>query len=77
MPVYLQYATPTHNWSIPSCYSSTYNINAFNDCYIELTPYTVLANCYGVSTYDTYQFQGPRPLTIMTTVAIIIKGVDV
>ena len=33
-------------------------------------PYTALANCYGVSAYDTYQFQGPRSLTITTTVAI-------
>ena len=26
--------------------------------YSELTPYTVLANSYGVSVYDSYQFQG-------------------
>ena len=38
--------------------------------YSELMPYTVLANCYGVSAYNVYQFQGPLPLTIMTTVAI-------
>ena len=25
---------------------------------IELTPYTALANSYGVSVYDAYQFQG-------------------
>ena len=35
------YATPTHNLSTPSCYSST---AVFNNCYSELTPYTVLAN---------------------------------
>ena len=40
-------------WS--SCYLST---TVFNDCYSELTPYTVLANSYWVSVYDTYQCQG-------------------
>ena len=33
--------TNLYNWSAPSCYSST---AALNDCCIELTPYTVLAN---------------------------------
>ena len=57
---------PPYNWSAKSYYSST---AAFNDCYRELMPYTVLANCYGVSAYDAYQFQGPHPLMITTTVA--------
>ena len=43
---------------------------AFNDCYSELMPYTALVICYRVSAYDMYQFQGPRPLTITTTVAM-------
>ena len=42
------YATPTF-------YSST---AALNDCYSELTTYTVLANSYWVSFYDVYQCQG-------------------
>ena len=46
--------THPYNWSASSCYSST---AAFNDCYSELKPYTVLAKCYGVSAYDAYQFQ--------------------
>ena len=63
------YTTPTHpyNWSAPSCYSST---AAFNNFYSELMPYTALANCYGVSAYDAYQFQGLHPLMITTTVAM-------
>ena len=39
----------------PSCYAST---GAFNDCYSELTPYTVLANSSWVGDYDAYQCQG-------------------
>ena len=31
---------------------------------------TALANRYRVSAYDAYQFQGPRPSTVTTTVAI-------
>ena len=38
-----------------SCYSST---ATFNNCYIELTTYTELANCLWVSYYDMYQCQG-------------------
>ena len=50
------YATPhPYNLSALSCYSST---TAFNDCYSELAPYTALAYSYGVSAYNTYQFQG-------------------
>ena len=30
----------------------------FNECYSELTPYTVLANSCGFCVYDVYQFQG-------------------
>ena len=59
--------THPYNWSALSCYSSK---ATFNDCYSELTPYTALANCYGVSAYDAHQFQGPCVLTITTTVAI-------
>ena len=33
-------------------------------------PYTVVANCYGVSAYNVYQFQGLHPLMKMTIVAI-------
>ena len=51
--------THPYNLNAPSFYSS---IAAFNDCYSELIPYTALANCYGVSAYDAYQFQGPCPL---------------
>ena len=47
--------THPYNWSFPSYYSST---ATFNHYYSELTPYTVLANSYGVSVYDAYQFQG-------------------
>ena len=45
--------THPYNWSSPSCYSST---AAFKDFYTELMPYTVLANSYGVSVYNVYQF---------------------
>ena len=38
-----------------SCYSG---IAAFNICYSELTPYTVLDNSQWVSIYDLYQCQG-------------------
>ena len=44
-----------YNQSAPSCYSST---ATFIDCYSDLLPYTVLANSYGVNTYNMYQFQG-------------------
>ena len=47
--------TQPYNLSAQSCYLST---AVFNDCYSELTPYTVLANFYGFSVYDAYQFQG-------------------
>ena len=47
--------THPYNLSVLSCYSST---AVFIDCYSELTPYTALANYYGVSVYDVYQFQG-------------------
>ena len=32
-------------------------LRTFNDCYSDLMPYTALANSYGVSVYDVYQFQ--------------------
>ena len=47
--------THPYNLSAPSHYSST---DVFNDCYSVLTPYTPLANSYGVSVYDAYKFQG-------------------
>ena len=47
--------THPYNLSVLSCYSSA---AVFNDCYSELTPYTVLANSYEVSVYNAYQFQG-------------------
>ena len=48
--IYICHTHP-YNLSALSCYSST---AAFNDCYSELAPYTVLANCYGlVSTTHT------------------------
>ena len=44
--VYVQvYHTLLYNSSPPSCYTST---AAFNDCYSELTPYTVLATLSGL-----------------------------
>ena len=46
--------THPYNLSAPSCYSSTV---VFNECYNVLMPYTALANSYGVSVYDAYQFQ--------------------
>ena len=49
------FLTSNFSQTTVSCYLST---AAFNDCYSELTPYTALANCYGVSAYDMYQFQG-------------------
>ena len=48
------YHTHPYNLSAPLCYSST---AAFNDCNSELMPYTVLANSWCVSAYDTYQCQ--------------------
>ena len=47
--------THPYNLSAPSCYSSA---AIFNDYYSELIPYTAIANSYGVSVYDVYQFQG-------------------
>ena len=38
-----------------SYYSST---AAFNNCYSELTPYTMVANSYCVIFHDAYQCQG-------------------
>ena len=32
-------------------------LHTFNNCYSDLMPYTALANSYGVSVYDVYQFQ--------------------
>ena len=52
--VYLRH-THLYNLSALSCYLST---AAFNNCYSELIPYTVLVNSYGVSVYDVYHFQG-------------------
>ena len=43
------YVAPTHNLSTPSCYSST---AVFNDCYSELTPYTVIAGDQWVKSGD-------------------------
>ena len=40
----------------------------FNDCYNELTPYTMIANSYGVSVYNVYQSKA-TPIND-TTVAI-------
>ena len=54
MYVHIHHTHP-YNLSAPSCYFST---AVFNDCYCELMLYTVLANSYGVSVYDVYQFQG-------------------
>ena len=53
------YATPILIIEVLSCYSSK---AIFIDCYSELTLYIVLANCYGISAYNAYQFKGPRPL---------------
>ena len=47
--------TNPYNWSAPSCYLST---TTFDHCYSELMSYTVLANSYGASVYNMYQFQG-------------------
>ena len=47
--------THPNNLSTLSCYLST---AVFNEYYSELMPYTVLANSYGFSVYDEYQFQG-------------------
>ena len=47
--------THPYKLSAPSCYLNT---AAFNNCYCELIPYTALANSYGVSVYDVYQYQG-------------------
>ena len=44
LPLYVCH-THSYNWSTPSCYSGT---AACNDRYSELTPNTVLANCYGL-----------------------------
>ena len=50
------YATPTLiTLALRLVNSST---TAFNHCYSELMPYAAIANSYGVSVYDTYQFQG-------------------
>ena len=52
--VYIHHTHP-YNLSPPSCYPST---DPFNNVYSELMPYTALANSYGVSVYDMYQFKG-------------------
>ena len=44
-----------YSWSALSCYSST---AAFNDCYSELIPYTMLPNSYYVTFHDASQCQG-------------------
>ena len=54
MHVHVHHTHP-YNLSAPSFYSGT---ASFNDYYSELMPYTVLAQSYGISVYDVYQFQG-------------------
>ena len=61
------YATPT---LITEAIHLVTRVQLLLKTYSELTPYKALANCYGVSANDAYQFQRPRPVTITTTVAI-------
>ena len=50
------YATPTFTNKVLHLVTRV-QLRTFNDCYSDLIPYTALANSYGVSVYDTYQFQ--------------------
>ena len=50
MYIYVNHAY-IYNWIAPSCYLTT---GAQNDCYNEVTAYTVLAYCYWVSFHDVY-----------------------
>ena len=63
------YTTPTFITEAHHLVTRVYTAT-INNFYSELTPYTVLANSYWVNFHDALSMPRPRPLMIMSTVAI-------